>query len=62
MDAGYLFKYGDSEELTATIEEILSNYDEAITKTKLAKVYIKSHLSLKDQLVKYENIYKKVLQ
>ena len=61
MDAGYLFEYGNVGQLSCAIKYIIDNYDKAQEKTQRAKRYIQDNLSLNNQIVKYEELYKGVM-
>ena len=57
IDAGYLVEYGNKNELINTMQEILDDPAEALNKTRKARDYIISNLSLEKQAEKYEKLY-----
>jgi len=57
IDAGYLVEYGNTKELSNTIQHILDNPAEAESKTQRAQEYIKANLSLEKEIEKYESLY-----
>ena len=57
MDAGYLVKFGNKDDLREKIEYVLNNPAEAKSKTKKAKDYIESNLSMARKAEDYENLY-----
>jgi len=57
MDAGYLVKFGNKDDLREKIEYVLNNPAEAQSKTKKAKDYIESNLSMARKAEDYENLY-----
>jgi len=57
MDAGYLVEFGNKDDFREKVEYILNNPTEAKTKTRKAKDYIKSNLSMAKKVEEYENLY-----
>ena len=57
LDAGYLVKYGNKNELGDMMQYVLDNSVEAKNKTQRAKEYIKANLSLEKGVGKYEWLY-----
>ena len=62
IDAGYLVEYGNKNELRDTMQYVLDNPAEAQIKTKKAKNYIETNLSMAKGIEKYEKLYKKVIE
>ncbi|MBI3040290.1 MAG: glycosyltransferase family 4 protein [Chloroflexi bacterium] len=60
IDAGYLVEYGNKGQLRDMIQYVLEHPAEAREKTQKAKEYIKSNLSLKKGVEKYEELYREV--
>lgn len=60
IDAGYLVEHGNKKELSDIIQNVLDNPTEAKEKTKKAKEYIMSNLSLDKGIEKYEKLYREV--
>ena len=61
-DTGYLVEYGNKDELVDTVQKILDNPAEAMTKTQKAKDYIKTSLSTAKGIKNYENLYQEVVE
>ena len=61
IDAGYLVEYGNVDDLKEKMEYVISNRDEAITRTRLAKKYIEENMSIEKGIEKYEELYKSVI-
>ena len=61
IDAGRLFRFGDSKDMASKIEFALENYDIIKSETKQAAKKIKEELSFKNVLGNYSDIYKKCL-
>ena len=61
IDAGYLVEYGNIDDLKEKMEYVISNRDEAITKTRLAKKYIEENMSIEKGIEKYEELYKSII-
>jgi len=57
MDAGYLMEFGNKDDFREKIEYVLNNPTEAKIKTRKAKEYIKSNLSMAKKVEEYENLY-----
>jgi glycosyltransferase involved in cell wall biosynthesis len=62
MDAGYLVRFEDREDLCQRIEYVLSHPDEARTKCLAAKDYVEKHLSMEHCVEHYEDLYKTCVQ
>ena len=62
IDAGYLVEYGNKNELRDMMQYVLDNPAEAQIKTKKAKNYIETNLSMAKGIEKYEKLYKKVIE
>jgi len=63
MGGGYTVEFGDTKMLTSLIERMLDNNE--ITKAKMVKSaqdYIVKNLSIKDMVVKYEELYKQCIK
>ncbi|MFC2007783.1 glycosyltransferase family 4 protein, partial [Chloroflexota bacterium] len=61
IDGGYTIEYGNNNGLREMIQYVLDNPAEAQKKTKKAREYIKSNLSLAKGIEKYEQLYEEVL-
>ncbi len=61
LDAGYLVKMDDIDDLEEKINFIINNYDSAYDKTLKARKYIIDNLSMDARMGEYIDIYKKVL-
>ena len=57
MDAGYLIEFGNKDDFRKKVEYVLNNPREAKIKTKKAKNYIKSNLSMAKKVEEYEYLY-----
>ncbi len=57
IDAGYLVEFGDRSDLRDKIQYVLDNPAEAAHKTKEAKEYIGTNLSMTKRVVEYEELY-----
>lgn len=62
IDAGYLVEWGNKKELSDTIQKVLYNSTEAISKTQKAKDYIEANLSMSKRIVEYEELYSKCIE
>jgi len=62
MDAGYLVRFGDLEDLCQKIEYVLSHPNEARAKTLAAKAYVEQNLSMAHCVEKYIDLYKVCVQ
>jgi len=60
--AGYLVEYGNKNELVDTVQKILDDPAEAMTKTQRAKDYIKSAFSLERKIGEYEKLYTRCME
>lgn len=61
LDAGYLVKYGDVNELKGLMKQILDDPTEANIKTQRAKQYIINNLSWQKKIEEYEAVYREVI-
>ena len=61
IDAGYLVEFGNTGDLKAKMEYVISNRDEALAKTRLAKKYIEENMSIEKGIEKYENLYQSLI-
>jgi glycosyltransferase involved in cell wall biosynthesis len=61
IDAGYLVEYGDTNELSNLMQQILNDPTEANIKTQKAKQYIIRNLSWQQKTKEYEAVYAEVL-
>lgn len=57
FDAGYLVEYGNEGDLKDKIQYVFDNPSEAQSKTRKAKDYIETNLSLAKGIEKYEKLY-----
>jgi len=57
MDAGYLMEFGNKDDFREKVEYVLNNPTEARIKTRKAKEYIQSNLSMAKKVEEYENLY-----
>lgn len=62
IDAGYLVEWGNKSELSNAMQYILDNPNEAAIKTKRAKEYIETNLSMSKRVVEYEELYTKCIE
>ena len=62
IDAGYLVEYENITELRNMIQYIFNNSAEAKKKTKRAKEFIKTNLSMAKGVEKYEELYEAVIK
>ena len=62
IDAGYLVEYGNKSELADMMQYVLDKPAEAQSKTKRAKDYIETNLSLSKGIEKYEKLYNEVVE
>jgi len=62
VDAGYLVKYGDVNELKTMMEKILDDPTEARERTRKAKQYIIENLSYEKRVEDYERVYESVIE
>lgn len=56
IDSGYLVRFGDKTDLSSKMQWILDNPEEADIKTKKAKTYIETNLSMKNRIKDYEEL------
>jgi len=61
LDAGYLVKMDDIADLSNKLDYVLSNKDEALNKTTLAREHIINNLSMDARMNEYISIYKKCI-
>jgi glycosyltransferase involved in cell wall biosynthesis len=57
MNAGYLVRFGDLDDLAGAIGHVLDNRAEAITRTLAARDFVEKNLSMAAELDKYEHLY-----
>ncbi len=57
MDAGYLVKFGDPEDLRGRIEQVLTHPEEGRAKAQAAKRYVEENLSMARCVDQYERLY-----
>lgn len=62
IDAGYLVEFGNMDELRDKMQYILDNPEEAKAKTKKAKQYIETNLSMSKKVTEYEELYAKCIE
>ena len=60
IDAGYLVEYGNKIDFKDTMQYVLNNMPEAKAKTRKAKAYIETNLSIARCIERYEQLYKEV--
>ena len=58
LNAGYIVKFDDKQQLSDTIEYIIDNQDEAVSKTKAGADRIKNDLSIEKNITEYSDVYK----
>lgn len=58
LNAGYIVKFDDNQQLSNTIEYIIDNQDEAVSKTKAGADRIKNDLSIEKNITEYSDVYK----
>ena len=61
IDAGYLVEYGNKKEFADMMQYVLTHSSEAQSKTKKAKEYIETNLSMASGVKKYEKLYKDMI-
>jgi glycosyltransferase involved in cell wall biosynthesis len=57
MNAGYLVRFGDLDELARMISHVLDNRAEAMARTLAAKEFVEKNLSMTAELDKYDRLY-----
>ena len=58
LNAGFIVKFGDINELSSTINYVLNNQEESVAKTVLGANRVKESLSIKNNILEYDLIYK----
>ena len=58
LNAGYIVKFDDNQQLSNTMEYIIDNQDEAVSKTKAGANRIKNDLSIEKNITEYSDVYK----
>jgi glycosyltransferase involved in cell wall biosynthesis len=62
MNVGYLFEFGNKDDLKTKIQFVLNNSSETKAKTLQAQGYIRSHLSMTQKVKEYESLYEVCLE
>jgi glycosyltransferase involved in cell wall biosynthesis len=62
VKAGETVKFGDIDQLSEKIEFVLDNYDAALEKTRMAKTFILTRLSMNARAHEYIDVYKKAIE
>ena len=57
LDAGYTVSFNDIEGLSKTFNDILNNYEQAVSKTLNARNYIMKNLSMNARIGEYFQIF-----
>ena len=58
LNAGFIVKFGDVDELSSTIDYVINNQEESVAKTVLGANRVKQSLSIKNNILEYDLVYK----